>query len=47
MTSQLHLANVIVEGRAHTDQDPALLRTVELAREQERRGRGLRRYFHL
>ena len=27
---------MIVEGRAHTDQDPALLRTVELAREQER-----------
>jgi hypothetical protein len=45
MTTQLHLANVIVAGRTHTDQDPALLRTVELAREQERRERGLRRYF--
>jgi len=43
MTSQLHLANVIVEGRAHSDQDQALLRTVELARQQERRDRrGLR-----
>ena len=44
MTAQLHLANVIVEGRAHTDQDLALLRNVELARAEERRGRGLRRY---
>ena len=45
MNTQLHLAHVIVEGRAHTDQDPALLRTVELAREQERGARrGLRRF---
>jgi len=45
MTAQLHLAHVIVEGRAHTDQDLALLRTVELAREQERGGRRRLRFF--
>ena len=39
MTTMLHLARGIVEGRAHTDQDPALLRTVQLARQQERRVR--------
>ena len=39
MTTTLHLARGIVEGRAHTDQDPALLRTVQLARQQERRAR--------
>jgi hypothetical protein len=37
MTSQLHLARGIVDGRAWTDQDLAVLRSVELAREQERR----------
>jgi hypothetical protein len=45
MTAQLHLANVIVEGRARTDQDLALLRTVELALEQERGGRRRRGFF--
>ncbi|MCW2796526.1 hypothetical protein [Nocardioides sp.] len=39
MTTQLHLANGIVQGRAHSDQDPALLRTVELARKGERQAR--------
>ena len=44
MNTQLHLAFGIVDGRVHPDQDPALLRTVELARESERRARrGLRR----
>ncbi len=43
MSTQLHLARGIVEGRAHSGQDLALLRTVELARQQERRTRrGLR-----
>lgn len=31
MTTQLHLALGIVNGRVHTDRDPALLRDVELA----------------
>ena len=39
MTTQLYLARWIVEGRVHTDQDVALLRTVELARKSERRAR--------
>ena len=39
MTTQLYLARGIVEGRVHTDQDVALLRTVELARKNERRAR--------
>lgn len=43
MSTQLHLARGIVEGRLHTDQDLALLRTVELARQQERRARRGRR----
>ena len=34
MNSQLHLAHAIVEGRAYTDQDSAVLRNVELARER-------------
>lgn len=43
MITQLHLARGIVDGRIHSDQDPALLRSVELARQQERRvRRGLR-----
>ena len=45
MTTQLHLARGIVDGRIHTDQDLALLRTVELAREDERRPRRTRRFF--
>jgi hypothetical protein len=37
MTTQLYLARGIVEGRVHTDQDHAVVRSVELARHQERR----------
>ena len=45
MTTQLHLARGIVEGRVHTEQDLALLRTVELARHERaaRRARPSRR----
>ena len=43
MNTQLHLAYGIVEGRAYSDQDHALLRNVELARETERRVRRPRR----
>jgi hypothetical protein len=39
MNTQLHLARGIVDGRAHTDRDPVLLRNVELARKQSRRHR--------
>lgn len=39
MTTQLYLARGIVKGRVHTDQDVALLRTVELALQEERRSR--------
>jgi hypothetical protein len=39
MSTQLYLARGIVEGRVHTDQDVALLRTVELALQDERRSR--------
>jgi hypothetical protein len=39
MTTQLYLARGIVKGRVHTDQDVALLRTVELALQDERRTR--------
>ena len=37
MTTQLHLAYGIVEGRAHTSTDRALLRTLELARQEQRK----------
>ena len=37
MSTQLHLAIGIVEGRAHSVQDRALLRTVQLARREQRR----------
>lgn len=43
MTTQLYLARGIVAGRVHTEQDPALLRTVELARQDERRARRAQR----
>lgn len=43
MTTQLYLARGIVEGRVHTDQDLALVRTVELARHQQRREARARR----
>jgi hypothetical protein len=46
MTTQLYLARGIVEGRVHTDQDAALLRTVELALESDRRARRARRRSH-
>jgi hypothetical protein len=39
MNTQLHLARGIVHGRAHTDQDPVLLRCLELDRQQSRRDR--------
>jgi hypothetical protein len=43
MTTQLYLARGIVEGRVHTEQDHALVRTVELARHAERRAARMRR----
>jgi hypothetical protein len=43
MSTQLYLARGIVEGRVHTDQDHALVRTVELARHRERREARARR----
>ena len=45
MTTQLHLALGIVDGRAHPDRDLALVRDAELALEQERRTRRHRRFF--
>lgn len=39
MISQLHLANSLVESRARSARDGALVRTVELARREERRAR--------
>ena len=39
MNTQLHLAFGIVEGRAHSDQDVALLRTWSSPVESERRAR--------
>ena len=39
MNAQLHLARGIVDGRAHTDRNPVLLRTLEIARKQSRRDR--------
>ncbi|MFN8196179.1 MAG: hypothetical protein U0R80_18090 [Nocardioidaceae bacterium] len=39
MNTQLHLAFGIVAGRAWSDQDRALLRTVELGRAAARRSR--------
>jgi hypothetical protein len=47
MITQLYLARGIVDGRAHTDQDPVLLRTLELARKQSRRHRRERRRLRL
>ena len=43
MTTQLHLAYGIVEGRAHHDVDQALMRDVALARKDARRARRARR----
>ncbi len=47
MTSQLYLARGINDGMIHFDQDPALVRDVEIARlelraERRRERRGLR-----
>ena len=39
MNTQLHLALGIIEARAWSDQDQAILRDVELARESTRRER--------
>jgi len=39
MTTQLHLANSLVTSRAHSDEDRAMLRNVEIARSDERRAR--------
>lgn len=43
MSTQLYLARGIVEGRAHTDQDRATVRSVELVRQQQRRTARARR----
>lgn len=45
MTTQ-YLSYGIVSGRTHTDQEIALLRTVELACESAPRWRRARRLFH-
>ena len=39
MTTELHLANSLVHARAHSVEDRALLRDVEIARREERRAR--------
>ena len=39
MTSQLYLARGIAAGMIHSDQDPALVRSAEIAREEARRER--------
>ncbi len=44
MTTQ-YLSYGIVDGRTHTDQEIALMRTVELDREHRRRERRARRFF--
>jgi hypothetical protein len=44
MTSQLYLARGIAAGMIHSDQDPALVRSAEIARVESRRDtRWLRR----
>ncbi|MEJ7831458.1 MAG: hypothetical protein WKF79_08725 [Nocardioides sp.] len=47
MSSQVHLARGIVDGRVHTEQDLALLRTVELELKVARRARRARFISHL
>lgn len=37
MSTQLYVANGIVAGRIHSSEEQALLRTVELARREQRR----------
>lgn len=39
MTTELHLARGIVQGRVHADQEHALLRDVELALREARKQR--------
>ena len=39
MTSQLYLARGIAAGMIHTDQDPAVVRSAEIALREERRVR--------
>jgi hypothetical protein len=39
MTSQLYLARGIAAGMIHSDQDPAVVRSAEIALLTERRGR--------
>ena len=39
MTTQLHLALSLVDARARSTEDRALLRNVEIARREERRAR--------
>ena len=39
MTTQLHLANSLVDSRAFSVEDRALLRNVEIARREERLAR--------
>jgi hypothetical protein len=43
MTSQLYLARGIAAGMIHSDQDPALLRSAEIAHVEARRARRGRR----
>lgn len=43
MSTQLHLARGIAAARARTNEDPVLLRTLEIARQQSRRDRRARR----
>jgi hypothetical protein len=39
MTSQLYLARGIAAGMIHSDQDPVLVRSAEIARRDARRAR--------
>jgi hypothetical protein len=43
MNRELQMAYGIVEARAHSDQDRALVRDLELARQDARRARRLQR----
>ncbi len=42
MTSQLYLARGIAAGMIHSDQDPAVVRSAEIALQEKRRGRSAR-----
>ena len=44
MTSQLYLARGIAAGMIRSDQDPALVRSAEIARREARRSRRARRH---